>query len=78
MFSAEVSYLDVLLGPQQALPGEARVLITAGVKGGRHHLGLITNSNSRNTPKRWSTIFISVIVRSFFVNFQYHPYEVFY
>ena len=32
MFSAEVSYLDVLLGPQQALPGEARVLITAGVK----------------------------------------------
>ena len=46
MFSAEVSYLDVLLGPQQALPGEARVLITAGVKGGRHHLGLSLQSQT--------------------------------
>ena len=53
MFSAEVSYLDVLLGSQQALPGEARVLITAGVKGGRHHLGLSLQSQTPPGPPPW-------------------------
>ena len=72
MFSAEVSYLDVLLGPQQALPGEARVLITAGVKGGRHQLGLSLQSKGPPTPSPLdfkfikTTFFTSVIVRSFF------------
>ena len=73
MFSAEVSYLDVLLGPQQALPGEARVLITAGVKGGRHQLGLSLQSKSPPHPPTpldfkfiKTTFFTSVIVRSFF------------